>query len=585
MSDLFKQALKAQLDNKLAEAFALYQQVLLIDPKHKDSLFNVGLIFVRTGDFKQAIHFLTQAAAIEKNAAICSLLGLSYMNTQQAELAIEYYQQAIQFDANEYMAHHHLGILYCQRYQYEKGVSFLQKALTIKPHDYSTLSDLGMALMQQGEHQQAAHYFRAAIQASNYQSPVAYQNLLLCLCFDETAFPQQYLEEAHKLNLLFQSYAKPFTHWPQKERSPTQPLRVGLVCGDINNHPVGYFLETFISQTNRQSLQFFVYDTSHYDDDLSARVKPFIHKWTNIQQMPDEQAAHVIYQDKIHILIDLAGHTAYNKLSLFAFRPAPIQMSFLGYFASTGMSFIDYFISDEISIPKTHHAYFSEKIAYLPNTRLCFSPPVTEFNQTINSLPALDKGHISFGCFQNLSKINHKILKLWKEILNQTPNSKLVILNKQFHDQSVKEAFIKKIIAAEINPQQLILKMGLSRSDYFKAYHDVDFMLDTFPYPGGTTTCEALWMGVPTLTLSGKTLLERQGHSIMANAGLDDWVCYNEKEYIFKAISFAQNTTLLTKIRQELRQNLQHLPIMNATQFAKDFEDTLKKIWQHKDKH
>lgn len=581
MSDLFKQALKAQLDNKLAEAFALYQQVLLSDPKHKDSLFNVGLIFVRTGDFKQALHFLTQAASIEKNAATCSLLGLSYMNTQQAELAIESYQQAIQFDANEYMAHHHLGILYCQRYQYEKGISFLQKALKIKPHDYSALSDLGMALMQQGEHQQAAHYFRAAIQASHNQSPVAYQNLLLCLCFDETAFPQQYLQEAHQLDLLFQSHAKPFTSWSQTKLSPTQPLRVGLVCGDINNHPVGYFLESFISKNNPQSLQFFVYNTSHYDDDLSARVKPFIHKWTNIQQMPDEQAAHVIYQDQIHILIDLAGHTAYNKLSLFAFRPAPIQMSFLGYFASTGMSFIDYFIADAISVPKEYKHYFSEKIAYLPNTRLCFSPPVTEFNTAINTLPALNKGYISFGCFQNLSKINRKILRLWNEILNQTPNSKLIILNKQFHDESVKQAFIQKIITAGINPQQVILKMGLSRSDYFKAYHDVDFMLDTFPYPGGTTTCEALWMGVPTLTLSGKTLLERQGHSIMANAGLDDWVCYHETDYINKAIEWSKNTQKLAKIRANLQAKLLELPIMNATQFVHNFEQTLSSIWHN----
>ena len=581
MTELFNQALQAQLANKLTLALTLYKQLLATQPTHKDSLFNAGLICAQIQDFNQAIYYLSQAASIQKNAAICSLLGLSYMNTQQSKKAIAYYQEAIIFDDQEYMAHNHLGILYCQNHEYKKGIQYLKKAIQINPHEYAALSDLGMALMQQGEYQQAALYFKKAIIASNNQSTVAYQNLLLCLCFDESAFPKHYLEEAKKLDHLLQSHAVPFKNWPQTNKQQHEPLNVGLICGDINNHPVGYFLESFISHVNPKTLNFFVYNTSRYEDDLTLRVKPFIKKWTNIQQHSDQQSAQIIYRDGVHILIDLAGHTAYNKLALFAFKPAPIQISFLGYFASTGMSFIDYFLTDIISVPPQYQYYFSEKIAYINQTRLCFSPPASRFNHPINPLPATIKGFITFGCFQNLSKINIKTLKLWKEILANNSKNILILLNQQFHDEIIKQEFIKKIIDIGIDPKQLVLKSGSSRSDYFKAYHDIDFMLDTFPYPGGTTTCEALWMGVPTLTLSGKTLLERQGHTIMCNAGLDDWVCFSENEYINKAITFSENLTKLSSIRSHLRSTLLEMPIMNAKKFANEFEQTLVKIWQN----
>jgi predicted O-linked N-acetylglucosamine transferase (SPINDLY family) len=410
-----------------------------------------------------------------------------------------------------------------------------------------------------------------------------YSNLLYCLCFDRSAFPDIYLKEANRLDKQLTARATPYQTWPKTRLKPHQPLRIGLVSGDLHNHPVSYFLESIIYHLNPEKVQLFAYTTRHIEDELTARIKPYFEQWTDITTLNDITAAQKIHNDGIHILIDLAGHTAFNRLPIFAWKPAPIQVSWLGYFASTGLSFIDYFLADPIAVPESNLKHFSEHVWYLPYTRLCFTPPAADIYQEQTPLPADRNGFITFGCFQSLSKINHKMVSLWANILQECPNSKLMFKNNQLKDRAAKQELIDKLIVCQITMDRVIFAGGSPREAYLSTYGLVDFMLDTSPYPGGTTTCEALWMGVPTLTLTGDTLLEKQGMGMLTCVGLQDWVAYNEDDYTLKAITHAKNINNLRQLRLQLRETMKKSPLVDATRFAKHLESVLEQMWTARD--
>jgi len=579
--DLFRQALEAQQANNLTQSEHIYRQILTISPNHSDSLYNVGLISLQMGHMDVAANMLLKAATLDPSADVYCLLGLAQMNNNQEYQAISSYQKALTLNPNEYMAHDYLGVLLCKQYCYKEGLAHFHQAIAINPNDSSALNNLALCLMQQGKYVEAASYFRQAITIDPHAHST-YHNLLLCLCFDSNAFPKVYLEEAARLDVILCARSKAYTQWPSSTLSAQQPLRVGLVSGDLNNHPVGYFLESILSSINSKKIEFFVYNTANYDDDLTNRIKPHIIQWVNISTLDDQQSARKIHTDGIHVLIDLVGHTAHNRLSLFAWRPAPIQVSWLGYFASTGLSFIDYFLADPISISAQNMSHFTEQVRYLPETRLCFTPPCINSTQELTPLPALNNGFITFGCFQTLSKVNDNMLTLWANILHNCPNSKLMFKNKQIHDASLKQELLTRLRHLGISSERIILEVAGSRANYLSAYRRVDFMLDTFPYPGGTTTCEALWMGIPTLTLAGNTLLEKQGAAMLSCVGLSDWITYNNEDYVQKAIAYAHNTSYLTELRQHLRKQLEESPLMNAPRFVRHFEDILFSIWHEK---
>ena len=407
-----------------------------------------------------------------------------------------------------------------------------------------------------------------------------YHSLLYCLYFSDSAFPQEYLQEAQRFQRLLTAQAMPYSTWNHPSFDNSHTLRVGFVSGDFKNHPVGYFLENLINALDSSKIELFAYSSQDYEDALTARIKPKFHQWTNITSLDDPLAAEKIHNDGIHILIDLAGYTAHNRLSLFAWKPAPVQVSWLGYFASTGMTFIDYFLADPISVPEQNRAHFTEKVWYLPKTRLCFTPPSPDIAQESTPLPALSNGFVTFGCFQTISKMTDPILALWTKILRRCPNSQLMIKNHQIKDLISKQDLMTQLKKHHIPLECIVFEEGSPREDYLAAYGRVDFILDTFPFTGGTTTCEALWMGVPTLTLTGNTLLERQGMSLLSCVGLEDWIATNEEDYINKAVNHAKQLDKLAQLRGQLRPQMRESPLMDAPLFASDFTHALQEIWQ-----
>jgi predicted O-linked N-acetylglucosamine transferase (SPINDLY family) len=389
------------------------------------------------------------------------------------------------------------------------------------------------------------------------------------------------LAEACRFGELAARQARPYTSWCNFP-DPGRCLRVGLVSGDLCNHPVGYFVEGILAALTSNEpvrMKFTVYLSDFRHDALSERVKVYCDRWHSVVGLSDENLARRIREDSIDILIDLAGHTAYNRLPMCAWKPAPVQVSWLGYFATTGVPAIDYLIADPWSLPEVEEINFTETIWRLPETRLCFTAP--DVPVEVAPLPALSNGYLTFGCFNNLTKINDSVVALWARVMSAMPQSRLFLKSKQLHETSVRQSIIERFAAKGINADRLILEGFAPRADYLAAYRRVDITLDPFPFPGGTTSAESLWMGVPVLTLAGKRFLSRQGIGLLMNAGLPEWIACDADDYVARAVLHVSDLQRLAKLRNSLRQQVLASPLFDARRFARHFEAALRGMWAH----
>jgi predicted O-linked N-acetylglucosamine transferase (SPINDLY family) len=485
------------------------------------------------------------------------------------------YRHALQLNPNIAEIHSNLGIVLQELGLLTDAENCHRSALQIDPNLASAHNNLGNTLQAQNRLSEAGASYRSAL-SLNPDNTMAHSNLLLLLNYDPLVTPEQSFAEAlHYGQSVIRGVKHRYTSWscdPQPAK-----LRIGFISGDFNNHPVGYFLESLISQLNLASFELIAYPTTHRSDELTARIKPYFYAWHPLLGLSDETAAKLIHDDDIHILIDLAGHTRHNRLPILAWKPAPVQVSWLGYFATTGMAEMDYLIADAWTLPESETSYFTESIWRLPETRLCFAPP--NIDLTVAPLPALSNAHITFGCFNNLTKMNDDVVALWAQILTALPDSKLFLKTKQLNDPAQRQLTLDRYAQHGIPEQRLILEGQDDRATYLRAYDRVDIALDPFPYPGGTTTVEGLWMGVPALTLAGTSFLSRQGVGILMNAGLAEWVATNEDEYVTQAISHARDLQRLATFRNGLRQQALTSPIMNSQRFAQSFEVVFNEMW------
>jgi predicted O-linked N-acetylglucosamine transferase (SPINDLY family) len=309
------------------------------------------------------------------------------------------------------------------------------------------------------------------------------------------------------------------------------------------------------------------------EDDLTARIKPRFAQWRRIDGLDDEAAARLIFADSPDVLLDLSGHTAHNRLGVFAWRPAPVQAGWLGYFATTGLAAMDWVIADRASVQEAQHAHFTERIWYLPQTRLCFTPP--DQAPVAGPLPAQANGFVTFGSFQNLGKVNEQVLALWSRVLEAVPGSRLRWQNALLADEATRDLVRRRMAARGIEPSRLRFQGKVSRRAYLAAYNEIDIVLDSFPYPGGTTTCEALWMGVPTVTLQGDRMLSRQGAALLAAAGVPQWIAGDQEEYVANAAALAGDLPALAELRRTLRERVATSALFDARRFAREFAQAL----------
>ena len=464
--------------------------------------------------------------------------------------------------------------------QGKESLHTLRKTIELFPEDANAHNNLGNALTELGDFDGAIASFRKSLKLKP-RDLRTHSNLLFALCFSSKYSPEYFKEEARKYGNVSSGLARRrFTSW--NCNSKPERLKVGIVSGDLCSHPVGYFLETVISQIDLSRVELFAYSTSQIADDLTARLRPRFSSWRFLQNLSDEDAARLIHTDEVNILLDLSGHTAHNRLPIFSWKPAPLQVAWLGFFATTGVNEMDYLLADPVGVPEESKSNFSETVWYLPDTRLCFSPPVTEL--PVAALPALTNGYITLGSFQKLSKISDSVLVEWSKILSLLPNAHLRIQCAQLRESNVVEQFSARLHQHSIDAGRVALLGSVSREEYLESHSEVDMILDTFPYPGGTTTCEALWMGVPTLTLLGDTLLSRQGASLLSAAGLGEWIASSKEEYVVKAVALASNLSSLRDLRAELREQVGASSLFNAKHFARNLEDALWGMWKEKSK-
>ncbi len=567
---------------KLAASAASMEKGVALMPNFAEAHSNLGLLYGELGKRDAAVASFRQAIAIKPDLAWAHC-NLGNVLTAQGKLpeAIESYRNALAVDSNHVEAWVNFGNTLNAQDDVDAAVACYRKALAIQPDHALAWLNLCAPLQAQGNLDAAIDSFRKAL-SLRPDFAEAHSGLLFLLSFHPAYSPAQRLAESQCYGAAVMARAKPFERWPADANvrgANARPLRVGLVSGDLRTHPVGYFVESIISHLDPARIELVAYATLSNEDETSARLKPRFAAWNNIADSSDEAAAARIHRDGVDILIDLAGHTAHNRLPIFAWRPAPVQASWLGYFATTGVPTIDYLLADPVSVPESTREQFTETIWHLPDTRFCFTPPADTARLEPTPLPALRSGRVTFGCFQNALKLNDQVLSAWARILAALPGARLLLLNRQMHYPAARTRLADRLHRCGIAPGWLTMVGHLPRDDYLKAYADVDIILDTFPYPGATTTCEALWMGVPTLTLAGDTLVSRQGASLLACIGLDDWIATDVDDYVARALSRAADVDGLARLRSALRPKMRASPLVDAPRFARNLEVALEAMW------
>jgi len=592
---------------------AEYHRMLETDPHNADWLNNLGAVQRSLGRFNDAASSFRRATAADPEDALAhNNLGATLRTLGQLTQAVESYRRALEIRPYFLEAHHNLGNLLAEMGQAEFAVASYRQALQINPDFAESLTAMGAAFQAQGQFEEAVECHRRALaikpdyaQAhsnlgnalqdlglleSSLQSTrralelkpdfsEAYNSLLFVHNYLADQPVAHLLAEARRFGDMVTRRARPASAWANGP-DPRRSLRVGLVSGDFCNHPVGYFLDGVVAalSANAPSLELFAYPTRACDDELSQRIRAGCRAWHPLVGLSDEHAAEQIRSDGIDILIDLSGHTAHNRLPVFAWKPAPVQASWLGYFATTGVPAMDYLLADPWTLPPSEEGSFTEKIWRLPETRLCFTPPRADV--AVSALPALSAGYVTFGCFNNLTKMNDAVVALWAQILRAVPASRLFLKARQIQQLSARQEVIDRFAAHGIEASRLILEDYVPRENYLAAYNRVDIALDPFPYPGGTTTTEALWMGIPVLTLAGERFLSRQGVGLLMNAGLADWVAADPADYLARAAAHAADLQKLASLRAGLRSQVLASPIFDASRFALHFETALRGMWQ-----
>ncbi len=564
---------------RLAEAAVVFRQILAVQPNHADALHLLGLVAYHEGNFGAAIDLIMAALSHHTSEIFYGNLGNAYAGQGKRAAATECFRQAIALKPDYVQAHNNLGNLLREQGDFPGAVRCFRTVITLKPDYAEAHNNLANALVDLGDLDAAIKAYRRAI-ALKPDLLEARSNLLFILSYRDDLSQANYLAEAIDFGRVATAKAKPWRDWHVSfaPGDRTRPLRVGLVSGDLKTHPTGHFLESILAHIDRSKIELVAYPTRRVEDALTARIKAYFSAWAPLASLSDEQAATRIRDDRIDLLLDLSGHMNFNRLPLFAWRPAPVQASWLGYFASTGLPAMDYLLGDPHVLPPDAQANYTEQLRRLPDSYLCFTPPAERVD--IGPLPAPTQGHITFGCFNHLMKMNDGVVDVWACILRAVPGSRLFLKAKQLDDAPTRETTLARFAAHGIDASRLTLEGRSPRAEYFTAYNRIDIALSPFPYPGGTTSVEGLWMGVPVLCRRGDRFLSNICASMLHSAGLPDWIAQDNQDYIAKAVAFAADGSRLAKLRSTLRASLLASPLCDAARYARNLEAALEGIWR-----
>ncbi|MDX8386225.1 MAG: tetratricopeptide repeat protein [Gallionella sp.] len=562
----------------LTAAVASYRCALKINPKFAEAYNNLGTLLHETGQVGEAVScFRKVVQLLPDTAQAHNNLGAALFEFGHAKEGADACRRSVALNPNFSEAHNNLGRCLQELSQYDEAESHYRQALKLIPENFKALGNLGNLLKDTGLLDEAMTSYQTALDIKPDLSE-AHSNLLLLQSYSAKYSPEYCLEHARNFgDIVTTKAASRFTTW-QCAKQPER-LRVGMVSGDFRNHSVGHFLVGLLPHIDPDRIELIAYPTHSQEDSVTARIRPSFSQWHPLYGKNDEDAARLIHDDGIHVLMDISGHTAFNRLPVFAWKPAPVQVAWLGLPNTTGVSEIDYLLGDALATPVEIASHFSETLWRMPESYLCFSPPVQAVN--VSPLPAQSAGHVTFGSFNNLTKMNDEVVELWSRILLSVPDSRLYLKTGQLDSEDICETTRTRFLKHGITPERLLLKgKTSSAAEHLAEYNKVDIALDPFPYPGATTSIEAMWMGVPVLTLHGNRFVSLIAKSVAHYSGLPDWVATDKDDCVTKAVSFTSDLDRLSSLRAGLREQVLASSIFDAPRFAKNIEQALLGMWQ-----
>jgi predicted O-linked N-acetylglucosamine transferase (SPINDLY family) len=560
---------------RLDEAADMFRRALQLNPGITAARINLGNIHRARGDLERAIDEFQAALRINPNLPEAQT-NLASTLLEQGKLAdaIAAYRAALAHDPSNALHHYNLGVALERNGQTDEAITCLRAAVRLNPR-FIPAYHLGALLQECGQIDEAIACFRGGL-ASDPSAAIVHSSLCYALHFHPDSTPDSILREHRAWNERFAAPVTPRTPSFANDRSPDRKLKIGYVSPNFHEHPVARFLLPLLEHHDRENVQVFCYSDVARPDAYTHRAQRAAHVWRDTRGLSDEQLANQIREDAIDILVDLSAHLADNRLLALARRPAPVQLTYLAYCSTTGVDAIGYRISDPVLDPAgADESAYVEKTVRLPHCYWCYEPPANA--PEAGPPPAARNGHITFGCLNNFSKVSAPALEAWVRILQQVPDSRLIL---HARPGSHRQRVLERFASGGISGERIRFVEQAPQARYLSTYNDIDIALDSFPYAGGTTSCDALWMGAALVTLRGKTAVGRGGATILHNLDLDSLVADDVDAYVNTAVALARDLPRLAELRAGMRQRMQSSPLMNAAQFARDIEAIYHDVWR-----
>lgn len=566
-------------DFRMEEALTCFENAVHLKPEFADPYAMLALTNADLQRHVQALAWCEKTLAMWPDSAAAHFnLGVAFANMDRTVEAIASFEQAILRKPEFADAWNNLGVAFKERGRFDEAVAAFGQAIALRDGFAEAYNNLGSALKDQGKPDESrAMYERAIAIAPDYAA--AHNNLLLSMQYAAGITQQQLFELHLRFAAQFEPALAPqrFTHAPR--RDPAKRLKIGYVSPDFRRHAVAFFIEPILARHDKAQVEVFCYYSHVINDEFTARIRADADHWIPCRSMSDQQLAERIHADGIDILVDLAGHTAGNRLLAFARKPAPVQLTYIGYPSTTGLTTMDYRLTDPWAEPPGQSEHVNvETLWRLPEVFCCYAAHPSN-PAVIDHPPCEDNGFITFGCFNNYAKVSDPAIVLWAAILERVPGSRLMLEILGLDNPGKRDEVQARFARLGIDPARLIL-IANDRKNQFVLYNRIDIALDPFPCNGGTTSFDTLWMGVPFVTLAGSNFISRLGVTILHNGGLDELIGEDEAAYVRIATELALDPARLRRLRTGLRERTCASPLMDMARFTRHLEEAYRGMWQ-----
>ena len=566
--------------SRSSEAEACYRRAIELHPGYADAHNGLGALLHVLGRAVEAEESCGKAAVLNPEFHDAHFnLGLALEALGRLHEAEASFRRAIELKPDDYRAHTNLGNVLQALRRLSEAEAAYRCALELDPDAPATHSNLGSALRELGRAEEAESSFRRAVELEP-DFHAAHSNLLFTLNCTALLSRAELFEEHRTWALRHESPLATHRKAHRNSRDPDRRLRIGYVSPDFRRHSVACFIEPVLAAHDRAGFEVYCYSNVATPDGMTQSLMGLADSARNIAAINDIDAAELVRSDGIDILVDLAGHTSRGRLGLFGLKPAPVQVNYLGYPNTSGIDAMDWRLTDvHADPPGDGNEFHSERLARLPETFLCFRPP--EEAPEVQAPPHLKKGHLTFGSFNVLSKITREVIAVWAALLHRVPLSRLLLKATGLSDSRAQGRLLDEFAHHGVGQERLaLLPMDSDFGTHLSRYHEVDIGLDPFPYNGTTTTLEALWMGVPVITIAGDRHSARVGASILVNVGHEELIAGNVDEYQALAADLGSDSGRLTRLRGVMRKHVAASPVRKEAGFTRTLENEYRKMWR-----